>query len=363
MSYSFYRVFIGVVISVVLSFFVVSCSKSTGDSQTEQNDQQKGEEADELPEGLTPEQAAKVVAKVGDRVITVGDVTRQINRLSPYIRRRWAAPEKRKEFLEKLIRVELLSQEAERIGLSNDPEVQRTVNQVMIRLMIKNELEKELFPSEVDEQTLKADYEKEKDKYHRAPQVRASHIVLASKPAAEKLLADLKKHVTDTRYFRQKAREVSVDETTKDRGGDLGYFSKPEDRRDDEPEVPAKVAEAVWQLQNIGDMSDKVVESKQGFHIVKLTNKRPEMNRSFESVKRMIENRMLRELRRDAMDKFVDGLRSNAKIEVFKDNLAKLNVNTDIQSGMPGQMPPGARLPPGPTPGPIPPQPAPSGNN
>ncbi len=318
-------------IGIIFLGLAAGCSKKDSSEKTTSKTETKTEKtANQLPDGLTPEQAAKVVAKVGNRTISVGDVTRHINRLSPYIRRRWAAPEKRRELLEKLIRVELLSQEAERLGLVNEPEVQRTVKQVMVRLMIKNDLEKELFPSKIEESVLKEEYEKESDKYHRSAQVRASHIVLKARAEAEKLLADLKDHANDTRYFRQKARELSKDDESKSRGGDIGYFSKPPERRDDEPKIPVPVKEAVWKLKNVGDISDEIAKTEKGFHIVKLTNKRAEMNRSFESVKRMIENRLLRIKRKEAMDKFIVDLRNKAKIEIFKENLAKLKISTGM---------------------------------
>ncbi len=275
--------------------------------------------------GLTPEQAAKVVAKVGDSTITVGDVTDQINRLSPYIRRRWSAPEKRKEFLDNLIRVELLSKEAERLGLGKDnPEVNRVVNQVMIRLMIKNDLEKEIIPSEIDEATLKKTYEEEQDKYKRPPQVRASQIGLKTKAEAEKLIAEIKENRNDNRFFREQAKNRSIDEATKERGGDLGYFSESGERHNEEGNVDPTIAAAAWKLDSVGDVYEKPVETSAGFHIVKLTNKRPKLDRSFESVKRMIESRLLREKRKEALDKFVDDLKAKAKIEIFEENLAKI---------------------------------------
>ncbi len=320
--------------------FTIGCGeKNDGSKGVDTVKAKEGMGASDLPDGLTKEQAAKVVAKIGDETITVGDITQHINRLSPYIRRRWAAPEKRKEFLEKLIRVELLSQEAERLGLQDDPEVQRTVKQVMIRLMVKNDLEKELFPTKIDEKILKDEYEKESDKYHRSAQVRASHIVVKSRPEAEKLLADLKDHLTDARYFRQKARQVSIDDTTKERGGDLGYFSKPGEQREDEPKVKKTVVEAVWKLEKVGDLTDKVIGTEQGFHIAKLTNKRPEMNRSFDSVKRMIENRLLREKRQEIMDKFVEDLKAKAKIEIIEENLDKMKVGVAVPPRVGGDVP------------------------
>ncbi len=280
--------------------------------------------------GLTPEQAALVVAKVGEQTITVGDITEQINKLSPYIRRRWAEPEKRREFLDNLIRVELLSQEAKRLGLGeNDPEVERTVDQVMVRLMIKNDLEKDLIPSSIDEEILKQEYEKEKDKYLRPAQVRAGHIVLKTKTEADKLLADLKSREGDARYFREMALKHSIDETSKNVGGDLGYFSEEGERTAQEPKVDPAIAAAAWKIEKVGDLYSETVESPAGWHIVKLTNKRAKLERTFDSVKRMIESRLLREKRKEAMDKFVKELRDKAEIEIFEDNLANFKIPQD----------------------------------
>ena len=309
----------------VCLFFFIGCEQQSEDTAAPENRHtREAKERGGYADGLTPEQASKVVAKVGDRAITVGDVTRHINRLHPYIRRRWAAPEKRKEFLDKLIRVEILSQEAERLGLADDPEVQRTVKQVMIRLMIKEDLEKEIFPEKISEEVLEEKYREDIDKYHRPAQVRLSHIQLKSRTAAERLLLDLQKKAKDARYFRRKARELSADSQSAERGGDLGYVSEPGVQRGDEPDVPDAVVEAAWNLKKNGEIAKRVVKSDRGFHIVKMTNKRPEMKRSFESVKRMIESRLLREKRGEAMDAFIADLRSKAKIEIFEANLDKL---------------------------------------
>ena len=332
------------VVKSILSsgLFLLLVSGCTGEKKSETETTKPEQESEEVrTSGLTPEQAAKVVAKVGDSTITVGDVTDQINRLSPYIRRRWSAPEKRKEFLDNLIRVELLSKEAERLGLGDSsPEVERVVNQVMIRLMIKNDLEKEIIPSEIDEDTLKKTYEAEKDKYQRPPQVRASHIVLKTKAEAEKLIAELSKNKNDNRFFRTQAKELSIDESTKERGGDLGYFSETGDRHNEEDKIDPAIAAAAWQLKSVGDFAESPIETKSGFHVIKLTNKRPKLDRSFESVKRMIESRLLREKRKESLDKFVEDLKGKAKIEIFEENLAKI----DLPSGGPMGIPhPGMR--------------------
>lgn len=320
--------------------FLFPCCKG-GEQKAETTKDQPAEKAAPTG-GLTPEQAALVVAKVGDQTITVGDITEQINKLSPYIRRRWAAPEKRKEFLDNLIRAELLSQEADRLGLGkNNPEVDRVVDQVMVRLMIKNDLEKELIPTAIDEDTLKAEYEKEKDKYLRPAQIRAAHILLKNKAEADKLLAEIKARPTDSRFFRDAVNAHSLDEASKTQGGDLGYFSESGEKGADEPKVDPVLAAAAWKLEKVGDVTAAPIQTAAGFEIVKLTNRRAKLERSFESVKRMIENRLLRDKRKEAMDKFVAELKSKAKIEIFEDNLTKLKIPQDaLPPGMAGGRPP-----------------------
>ena len=61
---------------------------------------------------LTPEQAAKVLAKVGDRTITLGDYVAALEHMDQFDRLRYQSPERRKELLDELVEVELLAQEA-----------------------------------------------------------------------------------------------------------------------------------------------------------------------------------------------------------------------------------------------------------
>ena len=278
------------------------------------------------PESLLPEHAAKVVARVGNTAITVGDVTEQINRLSPYIRRRWAAPEKRREFLQKRIRIELLAQEAIAQGLENDPEVQNTLKQVMIRLMVTNDLQNDYLPTAIEEAVLKREYEKELSKFVRPPEIRISQIVVATAEQAQKLIAEFASIKRDDPAFRERAREISLDKASAERGGDVGYFPHPEQAPDAELPVPHNVAEAAWQLSDIGEVAPAPVKTDLGYHVLRLTNKKPELNRSFESVKRLLENRLLREMRQTKMDEFVAELKQKATIEIYEDNLAAIRM-------------------------------------
>src|SRR5215831_12354540 len=70
-----------------------------------------------------PEELAETLAKIDDVVITVGEFQDRINKQSPYVRARYTSMERKKEFLDNLVRFEVLAKEAERKGLHKDPEV------------------------------------------------------------------------------------------------------------------------------------------------------------------------------------------------------------------------------------------------
>ena len=64
--------------------------------------------------GQSPADLSTPLAKVDDVVITVGELQERLNRQSPYIRARYTSLEQKKEFLDSLIRFEVLAKEAER---------------------------------------------------------------------------------------------------------------------------------------------------------------------------------------------------------------------------------------------------------
>src|SRR6478672_11880448 len=74
---------------------------------------------------LTPEQSAKVLAKVGDHIITLGDYAAALEHMDQFDRLRYQSPERRKELLAEMINVELLAREATAKGYDKDPAAQQ----------------------------------------------------------------------------------------------------------------------------------------------------------------------------------------------------------------------------------------------
>lgn len=308
-----------------------------------------GDEADGGGSGLSAEDARKILAKIDTTTISLGEFADRINQQSPYLRARYNSPERRREFLDNLIRFELLAQEAERRGYGNDAEVQRTLKQVMIQRLMKQDFEDKVKVESISDEDMRKYYDEHREEYHKPEQVRASVILVKDRAKADRLLREVLAKAGDARFFRQTAQEQSDDPETKARGGDLRYFSRPAERRADEPAVPAEVATAAFELANVGDVAPNLIKSGGNNYIVKLTGKRKALDRTFDEVRRTIQNRLWRERRQAEIEHFVDDLRKQANVRIHDDVLSQVHVDTTMPPGAEGTVPPGGG-PPGSSP-------------
>src|SRR5262249_54288248 len=92
-------------------------------------------------EGQTAADLKQSVAQIDDVTITVGEFQQRLNQQSPFIRARYTSLERKKEFLDNMVRFEVLAKEAANKGYDKDAEVLRTMKQVMIQKLMKDEFE------------------------------------------------------------------------------------------------------------------------------------------------------------------------------------------------------------------------------
>jgi peptidyl-prolyl cis-trans isomerase C len=287
---------------------------------------------------------SQVVAKVDDNVITVADVQERINKQSPFVRARYTNAERKKEFVDGLVRFEVLASEAARRGYDKDPDVQRVMKQQMISKLMQKDFESKLKVEDVPEADVEKYYNEHPTEFHQKDEVRVSQILVKDKAKADKAYAEAKtaaknSQPTDQQAFRNLVMKYSEDEESKPRGGDLSFFAA------DSATYPKPIIDAAFKIQNVGDVSAPVKTDK-GWAILRLTQKRPGFNRSLAEVKHQIQQRLFRDLRSKAMDNFVEDLKKKTSIEINEANLAKVVV--EAGPGMPGPAP-GAGLPGAPT--------------
>lgn len=297
----------------------------------------------------------KVVAEIGDLRITVGELEDRINKQSPFLRARYADPEKRREFLDNMIRFELLAKAARKRGYDREDEVRRQVKQMEVQTLMRKEFDEKISPESVTPAEVQAFYDAHRADYVKPEMVRASHILIADRTRAEEILKKARDPQTDNRAFRQLAQESSEDADSKARGGDLRYFARPAERTPEDPEVASEIAEAAFALKNVGDVAPRIVKTAKGYSILKLTGRRPAVSRSIEDATPQIRNRLWREKRQKAIDDFVENLRKNRRVEMHEDLLNLIVIPAGGPGGDEGAMPgmpgggPGPKLgvPPG----------------
>lgn len=292
---------------------------------------------------------AKVVARVGDARITIGDVEDAINQQSPFLRVRYRDPAELRAFVDGMIRFELLARAAERANLGEDPEVRRVANQNAVQQLIRRDFDERITPDSIPDADVRAYYEANPAEFSRPELRRASHIQVATREEAERLMT--KARAADNRGFRELAREHSLDPETRLRGGDLRYFDREgRSRNSADPQVHEAIARAAFGLAEIGDVAEPV-QVDQRFSIVKLTGRRPAEHRTFEQAAPTIRLRLWRQRRQDELEALVARLREQANVQVHYDRLRPIRLDPperedeDPHAEAPGAVSEGAEEP------------------
>jgi foldase protein PrsA len=187
--------------------------------------------------------------------------------------------------------------------------------QVIPQLELRLIFDKMLAPTEDD---LKAYYEKNKESFGTPEQVKASHILLKTKAEAEEVLQQLKQGAD----FATLAKEKSIDTGSKDNGGDLGYFGKGV--------MNEQFEKAAFALKK-GELSG-VVESPNGFHIIKVTDHKDAVIPAYEDVKTEVKNKYLDEKINEGVS---DWLAKTKKELGYKNFLTKEDATQAVESPAP----------------------------
>ena len=255
-----------------------------------------------------------VVATVNNRPITVIMLNEKIEKLPQYYQA--FAAQHKKEIVDEMIVEELLYDEARRRKLHNDPDIKEIINDARRKILISRVIEDETKKSApVSDDDVKSYYEQNKEAYMVPEMVRASHILTSTEEDAIKAKGELERGAD----FSAVAGEYSKD-LTKDRGGDLGYFKKGQ--------MIPEFENAAFGLSP-GQTSD-VIKTRFGYHIIRLTDRKPATYRSFEEVEDTVRTSIMRDRQRQSFDEFTKTLKDKAKISINQDVLQSFD-STSIE--------------------------------
>ncbi len=249
-------------------------------------------------------QEDKVVATVNGMTITEQDLTMAVSDLDQQFAK--LPPEQRRAAaLSALIEIRLVAAEAATKGLDKDPEFLRRVAFLQQRALHSEVVEKEIADKITDDDIRKR-YDTEIAAAPPVNEVRARHILVATKEEADAIIKELDGGAD----FQKLANEKTSDPSGKTSGGDLGYFGPGQ-------MVPA-FEKAAMALE-VGAYTKEAVQSQFGWHVIKVEDKRAKQPPAFDDVKDQIRSVLLR----DRYFELVKTLRATAKLDVPDPELKK----------------------------------------
>lgn len=222
----------------------------------------------------------KVVATVNGQAITEAEVKlaedeldSQLGELPP--------DQRRANALSALIDIRLMAAEEEKTGIADTDDFKRRMDFLRLRALhsafVGNKIAKA-----VSEADVRARYDKEIAAAPAVNEVRASHILVKTEDEAKAIIAELDKGGD----FEAMAKEKSQDPGSGASGGDLGFFGPGR--------MVPEFEQAAMALE-VGQYTKTPVKSQFGWHVIKVTDKRPQQPPAYEQVRGEIRSIMLRE--------------------------------------------------------------------
>lgn len=294
------------------------------------------------PDGLTPELRAKVLARVGDKVITLGDYAAALGRMDEFERLRYQSAERRKMLLDQMIDTELLAQEAKRRGLDQRPDTQERLRQILRDALLEKAREDLPPPAEIAEQEVRAYYEAHKTEFDDPERRRVAEIVVGSRALAENVLA--KARTAKPPEWGKLVEQYSVDKSPSNAGmpaelaGDLGIVTAP-GTANDGTRVADPVRAAVFKIGELGAVYPEVVDADGKFHIVRLAGKTDARRRTYQEAERSIRVALVQEKIRQREEKLEEELRKRFPVKVNSAALDKVSLPPEEPSSAPPQLP------------------------
>ncbi|MBC8037692.1 MAG: peptidylprolyl isomerase [Rhizobiales bacterium] len=233
--------------------------------------------------------------KVSEVQMATDDIVGQLPDLPPKLRYPFV--------VEYLVERHLLAQLAIKEEINHTEEYKRRLALYQAKALRDAYFFQKIRP-QVTEEQIKAAYDSEAAKVAKVERIRARHILVGTEKEAKDILDRLGKG----EKFEELAKKYSL-EDSKDYGGDMGYFTAQE--------MVPEFSKAAFALKS-GETS-KPVETKYGWHIIKLEDRKMAAAQPYDQVKSAIRNVLLRKKVQETMD----GLRATAKIEIIDEDLKK----------------------------------------
>lgn len=323
---------ISALLAALAPTFVAGCNSCNDKALSTSNAEDAGHRTSEQ---LTPEQQSKVLAKVGNKTITLGDFVASLENMDQFDRLRYQSTERRKELLNEMITVELLAQEARAKGYDKDPSAEQEVRSILRDAMLAQARKSAPTPNDISDGDARAYFDAHKNEYRDPERRRLSCIVVKDEAAAKSVIATATATPKglSAAEWGELVRSKSTDTQAKanvpvDLAGDMGIVSPPGDARGENPRVPDPVRAAVYEIEKPGDVLPRPIAAKGAFYVVRLTQKMEPHERPFDEAERTIRIKLAQDRTRVREDQLLGELRKQYPVTV--DDAALATVHVDL---------------------------------
>lgn len=201
------------------------------------------------------------------------------------------------------------------LGMDREEFKSRLAEQIRIDKLIETETSSMDAPSGEE---VREYYDSHSEQFEEPEQVRASHILIKvdqeddqeTRRAKREKLQDILNDIRNGASFSEQASLYS-EGPSKSKGGDLGFF-----REEDMVEPFSKAAFSM----DTGEVSD-IVETRYGYHIIKVTDKKQARTVPFGEVEDRISGYLESTGKNEAINSYLAELREKANIQYFDSTL------------------------------------------
>jgi len=280
----------------LLVFFIFSSSSILADEGTSTTEANPKDAEIILP----PE---TILASFSGQTITLGE----LNQLWEEVPEDYKLQLDKSMVLDQMISEKLLIQEAENTGLEEDNDVLEQIKKMTEQILVQALIEREILDKvDISDEEILEYYEQNKVNFTEKEQVHLFNILLESEEEARDILEQLR--------AGEDFSEIAIEKSTGPsaaQGGDLGYLSKGT--------IIPDIEDVVFALE-VEELSE-VIKTDFGFHILKITEKKPEIVKTSEEVKEDIIQTLLPDKQKEAFENLIEELKSKSEIEINEEIL------------------------------------------
>lgn len=242
-----------------------------------------------------------IIAQVEGVEITKQEMINIIRNLPQEQAMEVSTQEGRMRLLDEMVAGELLYLDATEHHFEAEEAFQKNMEDAKRGLLQRYAIQRLLQDIVVTDAEIEAYYKKNANRFLSTEQVRARHILVAAEEEAQKIKGEIEGGLD----FSEAAKKYSTC-PSKERGGDLGAFSKGR-------MVPE--FEAVAFALEVGELSD-LVKTQFGFHLIMVDEKHPATEMSLEEVASQLNQLVLQEKQADVYEAKLTELKAKYKVEL-----------------------------------------------